>query len=74
LASQPTSIQVSTEGNTATVTPYNGSTSLGSVTATNTGTKGNGFGIIKAYAGTVNQASAVDNFNSIPLDLQNVIE
>ena len=74
LASQPTSIQVSTEGNTATVTPYNGATSLGGVTATNTGTKGNGFGIIKAHAGTANQASAVDNFTSIPLDLQNVIE
>ncbi len=74
LASQPTSIQVSTEGNTATVTPYNGSTSLGAVTATNTGTKGNGFGIIKAYSGTANQASTVDNFNSIPLDLQNVVE
>ena len=69
LASKPTSIQVSTGGDTATVTPYNGSTSLGSFTATNTGTKGNGSGIITAYAGTVNQATTVDNFNSIPLDL-----
>ena len=74
LASKPTSIQVSTSGNTATVAPYNGATSLGSFTATNTGTKGNGSGIIKAYSGIVNQATTVDNFNSSPLDLQNVIE
>lgn len=74
LASKPTSIQVSTGGNTATVTPYNGATSLGAITATNTETKGNGSGIIKAYSGVVNQATTVDNFNSIPLDLQNVIE
>lgn len=69
LASQPTSIQVSTGNNTATVTPYNGATSLGNFTATNTGTKGNGAGIVKAYAGTVNQATTVDNFSSTPLDI-----
>jgi hypothetical protein len=69
LASQPTSIQVSTGNNTATVTPYNGGTSLGNFTATNTGTKGNGSGIVKAFAGTVNQATTVDNFSSTPLDI-----
>lgn len=69
LASQPTSIQVSTGNNTATVTPYNGATSLGNFTATNTGTKGNGSGIVKAFAGTVNQATTVDNFSSTPLDI-----
>ena len=69
LASQPTSIQVSTGNNTATVTPYSGGTSLGNFTATNTGTKGNGAGIVKAFAGTVNQATTVDNFSSTPLDI-----
>lgn len=69
LASQPTSIQVSTGNNTATVTPYNGGTSLGTFTATNTGTKGNGAGIVKAYAGIVNQSTTVDNFSSTPLDI-----
>jgi conjugal transfer mating pair stabilization protein TraN len=64
LSAQPATIGVTTSGNTATVIPRSsGGTSLGSFTATNTGTKGTNVGIVKSY-GNYAQGSTADNFNS----------
>jgi conjugal transfer mating pair stabilization protein TraN len=64
LSSQPSTIGVTTSGNTATVIPRSsGGTSLGTFTATNTGTKGNNVGIVKSY-GNYAQGSTADNFIS----------
>jgi conjugal transfer mating pair stabilization protein TraN len=64
LSAQPATIGVTTSGNTATVVPRSsGGTSLGSFTATNTGTKGTNVGIVKSY-GNYAQGSTADNFNS----------
>jgi hypothetical protein len=64
LSAQPATIEVTTSGNTATVVPKSsGGTSLGTFTATNTGTKGTNVGIVKSY-GNYAQGSTADNFNS----------
>jgi hypothetical protein len=64
LSAQPATIGVTTSGNTATVVPRtSGGTSLGTFTATNTGTKGNNVGIVKSY-GNYAQGSTADNFSS----------
>ena len=64
LSAQPSTIGVTTSGNTATVIPKSsGGTSLGTFTATNTGTKGTNVGIVKSY-GNYAQGSTADNFNS----------
>lgn len=64
LSAQPATIGVTTSGDTATVVPRSsGGTSLGTFTATNTGTKGNNVGIVKSY-GNYAQGSTADNFNS----------
>jgi hypothetical protein len=60
-------IKVTTSGNTLTSQAYSDTgltTSLGSAqTATNTGTKGTNFGIVKAYSPNL-QSSTVDNFST----------
>jgi conjugal transfer mating pair stabilization protein TraN len=64
LSAQPATIGVTTSGDTATVVPRSsGGTSLGTFTATNTGTKGNNVGIVKSY-GNYAQGSTADNFSS----------
>ena len=57
-------ISITTSGNTLTATAYSttGST-LGTLTATNSGTKGGGAGLVKAYT-PYNQAVTGDNFSA----------
>lgn len=67
LGSMPAALKVNTSGTTLTATAYSDSnmtTQLGSaVTATNSGTLGTNYGIVKAYS-LANQGSTADNFSA----------
>ena len=58
------SISITTSGNNLTATAYSTTgSSLGTLTATNSGTKGGGAGLVKAYT-PYNQAVTGDNFSA----------